>query len=432
MPPLAIRAWKFLGLHPNLYLGLILCIEAGAATVSCLGGLEPYFEQCLLGEREILATHHIQSTLLPIAYPTLLGWAEVLGSPFGQTGMDWAASAMQIALMLLAVLLIRAVLATVGSLRFASTTALIIGLYPPYLGGVKKINDANLTFVALLLLLLTLLRLRRLPGVRNALLLGTSLGCAVLIRPNLVPMVLLLFWPVRSLPFRRAATMVGLAISSAVLVYVCVTAAVHGRPFYPHNGPYNFYAGYNPYTEATLRRQLNAEDSILPALADNGMHPRLEWKEQADLPGVDDSRDQKYAPYYLRQAKAFIREHPATAVRLAFVKLMTMMRQSYDPKHLPSPRFRKVSMIFKQTTLLLIPCWCGLLIYSKLRHLHVGSLVVLSMIILYVLPFILTNADPRFRITIEGIVLLDMARMLYKLYMRNEKGAGTPGGLLAS
>ncbi len=388
MPPMAIKVWKFLGLHPNLYLGLILCLEAGAAFVVCLKGhLQPSLIQPLLAVREILATHHVQSTFLPIGYPILIGWAEVLASPRGKAAMDWSVLGMQILVMLLIVFLVRAILAHVTSQRFATTTALIIGLYPQFLTGVNKINDSNVTLAALLLLLLFLVKLRGDATVPKALFVGFALACAVLIRPNTAPMALLLFWPVKRLPLAKAAATVTIAISSAVFVYVCVTGLVHGRPFYPQNGPYNLYAGYNAYTEATLLRELNAEQSILPALAASGVHTQLNWTLQSDVPGVDDSRDERYAPYYVAQTKTYIREHPGTAVRLVLVKSLTMMRQNYAIyaiKDGPIARLRPVAILFKRIALLVIPCWCGLLIYSKWRGLHVGSLVVLSMVVLYV------------------------------------------------
>ena len=41
--------------------------------------------------------------------------------------------------------------------------------------------------------------------------------------------------------------------------------------------------------------------------------------------------------------------------------------------------------------------------------------------VLYTLPFVLINADPRFRTALEGLVCVDLARMFYLLRVRGAK-----------
>ncbi len=74
----------------------------------------------------------------------------------------------------------------------------------------------------------------------------------------------------------------------------------------------------------------------------------------------------------------------------------------------------------------MIPLWCSLLLYSRARRLHLGSALFIAMAVVYVTPFVLINADPRFRMPLEGVLLLDIARMLYQL--RQGRSAETETG----
>ena len=362
----------------------------------------------------MVATGHIQSTFLPIAYPALLGWAEMAAAAAGRSAPAGIFT-MQTGVMVLLVALSRAVLLHYGSPRFATTAALVIGLDPQLLTFVKSITDTSLTLMALVALLLALLRLRERTAISGAWLAGGALALAVLVRPNLALMSVLLLWAVWRRRPVAALGLVLLSLLTAGLVYVLVTTVVHGGPFLPRKGPYNLYAGYNAHTAEALRRYRNAENSILPALADQGVHTQLDWSRQPDTPGVDDSRDERYARLYSEESAAYLREHPGAVMRLCALRAATLMRESFENREHRGLLFFGVTVVAKIAGLGVIALWCGLLVYSRWRRLRMGSALFVAMAIVYVTPFVLINADPRFRMPLEGVLLLDLARMLYRL-----------------
>jgi 4-amino-4-deoxy-L-arabinose transferase-like glycosyltransferase len=417
--------WHLLGDRPRLSLALALTLEAVMATLVCrVEKLEPTALQFLLGEQEIVATHRIQSTFLPIGYAAALGWSAVLGGAHATA----AIFAMQIAVLLVIVALARAILLEFGSARFATTAALLIGLHPQVLNGVRTINDPNFTLAVLLAILLTALRLRREPSVLNAIAAGVAIGCATLVRPNLALMALLLLWAVYRLPFAQTASKLLLAAAAIALVYGGVTALVHGSPFFPHNGPYNLYAGYNDYSEAFLLKEFNAEDSIPAAMAADGLHAHLNWYVPSDQPGVDDVRDERYESYYQTHAMSYIVDHPGGDIRLDLIKLLNFFRPDYtsSDRH-RSHRAHLLTVAYKWGALTLFPLWVGLLAYSRVKHLRLGCRLIVWMTVLYVLPFVLTNSDPRFRVALEGVILLDIARMAFAMYRRGSWRGYTVG-----
>ena len=429
MQQIVRRLWAMLERVPRVYLTLALGAEASAAMfVSRSGRVETGLIQFRLGAEEILAVHRIHSTFLPVGYPALLGWVEVASWSHGKTAMAASIIGMQIVLLLVILLLARAVLLEYGSARFATTTALIVSLYPQVIVGANRISDTDLTLLLLLGVWFAVLRLRKRGSWPYALLAGAFVAASTVVRPNLALMALLLIWSVWKIELRAAIRLLGVSLAAMLAVYCAITSAVHGRPFFPSNGPYNLYAGYNPYSEEYLLRELNAEDSILPATAAAGIHAGLDWSRPSNLPGIDDVRDDKYAPYYTSSSKSFVRAHPAEAIGLSGIKLFTFFRQSYDNKLKQTAPSHSLTVWFKESALLVFPIWGALLLYPGWRRMHLASPLTLWMAALYVIPFVLINSDPRFRIPLESVVLIDVARMLYLLRIRSRTGAGDTVG----
>jgi hypothetical protein len=76
----------------------------------------------------------------------------------------------------------------------------------------------------------------------------------------------------------------------------------------------------------------------------------------------------------------------------------------------------------KRLVVFLLPCWVLVMVLRRWVPAIRPSGLVCWMVLLYFLPFVLTNADPRFRLTLEGVVLLDLARMLYEFTGRRSLG----------
>jgi hypothetical protein len=126
-----------------------------------------------------------------------------------------------------------------------------------------------------------------------------------------------------SVPHAAARAAVQFLIVGAL--YLSVTTAIHGRPFWPQNGPYNFCAGANEFTEAPITEaNPNLEDSLAPLLASHGIRVGSE-------PGADDSspRDTRLNSFYVHTTTAFIRDHPATMARYTALKLWNLLRPDF-------------------------------------------------------------------------------------------------------
>ncbi len=418
------RLWQFLSRHPMLFLGMALAFEALAAYM--LGRrkpLDPAFLQFELGLQQILATHHIQSTFLPIGYAALIGYLEVLGTTFAPARPEVLVFPVQIAILLGTLVLARAILKRYTSAAYATAAALVISLDPALLYNANRMTDANVTFLLLLGLLFTLLRLRQSNSAWNACLFGLVLACGIAVRPNLVLMVPLLLWAVRGSRLPRAGFLIFTACGTALLLYAAVTAAVHGRPFYPENGPYNLFAGYNSRTESALVRVGNGEQSIVPAMNDLGQHATLDWSRQSDVPGVDDVRDEHYIPLYKNESRSYLRQHLISVPVLMGIKFSTFMLPLEANVDHSSANFHRFRTAIKFLTLLGMTVWAVFLIFSAIRGLHLANPPVIWMAILYLLPFILINADPRFRTALEGILFLDLARMMYAVQSRTMRSS---------
>ena len=414
--PFVHRIWLFLGQRPKVSLWLSIGVIVLASLVVRHGRpLDVAFGQFALGEEQILATRQVQSVFLPIGYSSFYGYIELLARPLGPAGADKVFFVAQVAVLVLVLLFARAILRRYTSAAFATTAALLIALEPALIYNVNRLSDANITLALLFGFLACLLRLRRERTFRDAVLCGGMLAAAVLVRPNFVLLAILLLWVVRRDVVGPSLGLVTAAVLAGFCAYLAVTAAVHGRPFLPQNGPYNLYAGYNPRTEQALLTAVNGEVSLISAMRDLGYHATLNWLRQSDVPGVDDVRDLRYIPEYNAQSKLFIRQHPGLSAWLLVVKFYTFMRPIHENVDHSSGGFNLFREALKTITLLVVFIWIGLLAYSGVRHLALAQPVFLWAAALYVLPFVLINADPRFRTTLEGLVCVDLARMLYLL-----------------
>jgi len=410
------RLWNLAEEFPRVTLATALAIEVAAAAAISRGPHGASLLQIELGVRDLVATGHIHSTFLPVGYPVILGSSEWFGAHLG-LGAGAAIFAVQTLVMVLIVTAARGVLmAFGGSARFATAVGLLIGLYPEYVSMMRSLNDTNLVLLNLLLVLWTLLRQRERGTWRQAMWTGAALGFGLVVRPNLLLMVALLGWAVRGLPRRKTLELLALSGAAFFMLYAGFTGVVHGRPFYPHNGPYNLFAGFNPFSEEAIKRNLNAEDSIVPALAADGIRTRLDWTRDPDAPGVADPRDDRYAPFYVAESEAFVREHPGEAARLTLLKMETLMRQSPSDWLNEETHYPLFKQVAKRLVVFLLPCWILVMVLGRWVPAIRPSGLVVWMVVLYFVPFVVTNADPRFRLTIEGLVLLDIARMAYGVY----------------
>jgi hypothetical protein len=348
--------------------------------------------------QQFATTGHISSVFTPCGYPALLGLGLRAG---GKTGIV----AIQLLLYALIVATIYGILRLLRADRtIAMMGAGVLGLHPELVISIKKIWDTNITTVLLLLLCGVLLAVLRygLTPLRAALT-GILWGLSINVRPNFPALILPIafaFWfaPVQSNRHRTLLVSGAVTLFGAGLAVALVSIFVHGSFYVPQNGPYNFYAGDNSYTEMALVLALNAEPSIYPSLL------------AAGFPLDVDIYSSDLKPYYVKHALLYIRRQPVQAAKLVLLKLETLLQPDTKIYPLPSP-----GGIVKVLLALAIPFWVVTLLVSQGRLWGREDWLFVAFVVAYVTPFLLTNSDPRFRIPLDVLLLTHAIYRLAKL-----------------
>jgi hypothetical protein len=351
--------------------------------------------------QQFATTGHISSVFTPCGYPALLGLGFRAG---GRTGIV-------VIQLLLYALIIGVIYRILRLLRVDRTVAMagacVLGLHPELVISIKKIWDTNITIALLLLLCAALLNILRL-GLTplRAALVGILWGLSINVRPNF-PMLILpiafAFWfgavhcdRTRTLLVSGALTLFGAAFAVAL-----VSILVHGSFYMPQNGPYNFYAGDNAFTEMALVLALNAEPSIYPSLHAEGFPPDV------DIYSPD------LRSYYVDHALLYIRRHPLQASQLVLLKLETLLRPDTKIYPLASP-----GGIVKLFLSLAIPFWVVILWVCRGYPWGREDWLFIAFLVAYISPFLLTNSDPRFRIPLDVLLL---THAIYRLASQTAK-----------
>ena len=260
----------------------------------------------------------------------------------------------------------------------------VITFHPFLLLNVTRVSDNAIAvplFLATILLMLTP-RSRR-GGTFRTVGIGTVLGLASLVRPNL----LLLAALAGSTPLRRVRELAGVVGLALTISAAGVWAASGIVRIVPRNGAYNFYAGANTYTRETLLALYDAEQSLPLALRDyRQVHSRdLEEDE------------------YLSEALRFIRSHPLSFAELGVLKIVTLLRADQVRT---GGRLRYWSVMLVQTLLTVpVPLAIAAMVSQYRRGWSRTDSVVAGAMCLYVLPFALTLAAPRLRLPLDIICL---------------------------
>jgi len=355
----------------------------------------------------------IADTFTPLAYPLLLAPAFRVAGIHGMVAVQAVVYAATVAASYLLLLLLE-LPATVAGLG-----ALLTLLDPELLLTIAKIWDVGLSAFLFLLLVLVCVSMQRV-GLRGWLspALGAVLGAALFCRPNflvLAPVILYAIWtgPARPAGWRLVWFSGGAALVAA-MVFALAGVGAHGAPFVPRNGPYNLYAGNNPLSAGMLLGKLNGEPSLAPAL--RAAHPKL---VPADPP-QDFYFSAALEPVYTHDALQFMREHPGAECGLVAIKLMTLLRPDTKLHPLRSAAGMGKAVVALPAVLFLV----ALLIPGRAAFGRVDWLL-LAFAAAYVLPFLLTNSDPRFRTPLDPLLLM----LAFRLYFRRR---GTEGAIAAT
>jgi hypothetical protein len=351
--------------------------------------------------REFAATGHISNVFAPCGYPGLLG----LGVRFGGVG---GAVALQLLIYLLILVAVYMTLLLLDANRMiAAAGACLLGLHPDLVVSIKKVWDTNITTALLVLICASLLAvLRRGLTPTRAIVIGIIWGLSINVRPNFPALVLPIafaFWfaPVRANRTRLLFASGMLTLAGASLAVIVVSILVHGSFYIPENGPYNFYAGNNAFTERALLTSLNAEPSIYPSLLAE------DFSTNVNIYNPD------LRPYYMKQALLQARDKPLETIKLVLLKLVTLLRP--DTKIYP---LSSLGGMVQAALALAIPIWLVALTASRGEAWGLSDSLFLLFVVSYVTPYLVTNSDPRFRIPLDVLLLTHAISRIGKLWIR--------------
>jgi len=289
-----------------------------------------------------------------------------------------------------------------ASEKTAALAALFPAIHPLLFVNVKRISDMSLFVFVVLSLLCVLVVARKKPRVGLSLAAGILFGSAVLTRSAFLFGLPAILWglscPIRGIVRRSLHALIFLSVAAVVLYGGNYALKRNWEPISKYYGAYNMYIGANPRSAGEFIRNYQAEGSVGPALADAGI-PMLSH-------GEDNVRMERI---YREQAWQFIRFSPWEYTRLVLIKLYTLFRPDY--RRVGSSD--AVGMLkFTLQTLIACPIVFWACIRLRLAGRARGDVFLLSILALYLLPHLLTVADPRYRLPMDVLLILDASLCL--------------------
>jgi hypothetical protein len=282
----------------------------------------------------------------------------------------------------------------------------LVAFHPYLLLDIKRINESAFTPLLTLMICRWLLIDDASHRFGDAILFGGALGLYVLMRPNAATMALLPLMAAFISRFEKPGlSWLAICLGVVLAVYMAGSLIATGQLFYwPSNGPYNLAAGNNLFAMDELLHHQNGEPSLPAALTSAGM------------PDTD--------PYsvtpatYTRLTMAYVLDDPIRFLELIAVKIMVLF----------SPRLFNADTTFKVMTqsLLLYPVVAYLIALFgriKTRTFARPDGLMVGMVVLFVLPFAITNADPRLRMP------LDLAMLVMAFVWLDERLSKSPRNL---
>ncbi len=396
------EAWAdFAGLSALLSVSLFVALVSVRLSTYRHYWLDQYMGPAM----EMVRTGHIHDDFLPVLYPALLaGGYRLFGSEEGVTAVNIALSLLMLASCW--------VFLRLRGLRPALTLIVVsaLSLYPDFALSYDKTQDTSITALAIfsfLSALIFLVKERNRPWLPD-MLAGAALGFAVLVRTNMITLALASIFVMHRLGAGRLLRRALLQGAAASTVYCMATLLIHGSIFFPRNGSYNLFAGYNQFTSAHL---WNEEDSIGDACA-------------ADHVACTNDRDPRLDHFYRTAAIDFVREHPGQAVRLALLKFGYMM--SPDLHLHPFDTLAGQAKVLESFG---IPLWAAASFFFWNRSSSETRLLITSVLVAVTTPFCLIISTHRFRVPLDFLCWSDLgATAVLALGERRKKKALNPNG----
>ncbi len=324
--------------------------------------------------RVLAAGARIVNPFYPIGYPVALAPSYAL---FGLDGVI----AFQALLYALSLWLFWWWLARAGlSRRVMLVATAALALHPYLLLDIQRINDNAVNVLLMLILVGVMTDAWLWPTRKAAAALGAALGLLVATRPNAVALGLLPLALMATEAHSRARALIYGAAALAVIVGVS-QVGTGAWLFVPGNGPYNLFAGTNPLTAAALDTSYNGEASVVPALAAAGV--------------ATDAPPALPAEVYYRLVARFVAEHPLQTVVLAGLKVANLFR--------PDWQFADDWLEVAAQTIVAMPVVLWVIAWSIDRSYRTSRRGLV---------FVAVNSDPRFRLPLDVVLLLETVVVL--------------------
>lgn len=276
-----------------------------------------------------------------------------------------------------------------------------VALHPVLVLNVWRIHDGNLTALLIMGFLAACFWYTRFGNIWSILAIGVFAGLLFTVRQNtatlfIIPLIILL----KKEPEERINYLgkIVVFLVTAVAFIVMVSLFFKGTPFYfGKHGPYNFFSGANEYSAKYLFSDYSGENSHEEALAARGfLAPAFEERL-------------RFSPdLYSRFAIDYIKERPLEYVKLAGIKLLTLLRPGYhEPEDFTWFSGEALKRILKIILAAPFFVWLYLVYRTREKFFDRENLTVFLVVILYIAPFLIANADPRYRFPIDIVFIAD-------------------------
>lgn len=353
--------------------------------------------------KEFASRGTITPNFMPIGYSAFLGLCMRIG---GESGIP----ACQTIVYLGALLVTFFFLKLGGASRlFLILGILVIALHPVLVLNIWRVHDGNLTVLLLLGFLASAVVFSRFRSKKIILAMGMLVGLLFTVRINTILLIfpaLFLFLRVVYFGKKEFIKNAGIFLLSAVVFFSVINLAVKQKPlFFPDHGFYNFFSGTNEYAEKYLLKDYSGENSLGEALRARGYSVKT-FEDWLNFPPEK----------YKELATEYIKNNPMDYLKLTGLKLITLFRPGY---HVPE-RFEWISLdglkrISKIILALPVFIWLFFVWKTRKRFFDRENLFVFLVVVLYTMPFLIANADPRYRFPLDTIFLADSFRRVSQI-----------------
>lgn len=372
----------------SIWFPILLGVFVAAISI-CFFPFLPELPSYLQDVKDILETGKITHSFNPVGYPVLLIPGFLLGGEYGIV-IEQA----MIYVVFLLIIFINMRTSLEYNYPYLIVLMAVLAFHPYLILNIHRINDSGITILFLSILLRWIITENGILGTKySALLYGGIIGLYVVVRPNT-----LIFQLIAIYGFYNEWKSSGFFSISKIIVFFlsfifcfCLVSYIGtGSVFYwPGNGPYNLFAGNNPYSMESFIVHGNGEQSIGRGLAYYGVDP------------INKKLSQIESHVYIKYSFEYISNNLLATFENWAMKLWVFF----------SPNFRHSDNIFEKAIQigLIMPfiVWVFsiYLFIRKTRSLNT-LITPLLFFFLFIIPFIATNSDSRFRMPVFDVFFI--------------------------